>query len=237
MNRIYLGVDVSKKMLDAAVAYDEEAESLGSFPNNAEGYAQLKQKVLEHGGKECSIHLVIEPTGVYHLELVAYAYEEEWQVSLPNPQIVRVWARGQGVRVKLDSIDARTLAMYGFKEEPKPQQPLAAEVQALDELLHRQDDLEKMLTQERNRLHSHQRRPNPAPQVTDSIEALIGSLEQALADVEQAIEEHLKNFAALDRQRRLLLKVPGIGKKSVLRILVFLHRWDARTSGLGDAKG
>lgn len=237
MHRIYLGVDVSKKTLDAAVAYDKEAESLGAFPNSAEGYAQLKQKVLEQQGKECPMHLVIEPTGVYHLELLAYAFEEGWLVSLPNPQIVRVWAKGQGLRVKLDSIDARTLANYGCKEDPKPQQSLPAEVQTLDELLHRQDDLEKMLTQERNRLHSHQRRPHPTPQVTDSIEALIGSLEQALAEVEQAIRQHLKEFADLDRQRRLLLKVPGIGNKSVLYILVFLHRWDARTSGLGDGKG
>lgn len=237
MSCLYLGVDVSKKTLDAAIANGQEAESFGSFPNLPEGYTLLKQRLAEQTDKESVIHLVIEPTGSYHLDFVAYAYAEGWLVSLPNPQIVRVWARGQGQRGKTDPIDARTLANYGRKEEPRPQQPLPAEVEALDELLRRRDDLEKMLTQERNRLHSHQRRPHPTPQVTDSIDGIITTLEQAIADIEEAIREHVKQFSDLDQQRRLLLEIPGIGNKSVLPILVFLQRWEARTAGLGDSKG
>lgn len=237
MNSVRLGVDISKSRLDAAYANGQGVETLGSFPNTPKGFALLKQQLAEQIGREQQVHLILEPTGSYHLSLVAFAHEHKWLVSLPNPQVVREWARGQGQRAKTDPIDARLLASYGAKEEPSPQQPLPPEVEALDELLHRQEDLKKMLAQERNRLHSHQRRPHPAAHVADSIEALIRTLEQALADVEEAIREHLKEFSLLDHQRRLLLKVPGIGDRSVLSILIFLYRWDARTCGLGDAKG
>jgi len=237
MDNIYLGVDVSKDRLDAAFADGRAVETLGSFPNSSKGFALLKRRLMEKIEPNRQVHLVIEPTGSYHLSFVAFAHHQRWPVSLPNPQVVREWARGQGQRAKTDQVDARLLASYGIKEEPHSQQPLSPEVEALDELLHRQEDLKKMLRQERNRLHSLQRRPHPSPAVVDSVEALMGMLEQALVEVEEAIQEHLKEFPLLDRQRRLLLRVPGIGDKSVLPILVFLYRWDARTSGLGDAKG
>ncbi len=237
MSTIFLGIDVSKNNLDAAFHDDQKVKTLGKFTNRPKGIAQLERRLAATISPGDQIHLIVEPTGSYHLSLVAYAHQQGWVVSLPNPQVVREWARGQGQRAKTDQIDARLLASYGAKEKPSPQQPLSPEVEALDELLHRQEDLKKMLTQERNRLHSHQQRPYPMAAVIDSIETHIRSLEQALAEVEQATHDHLKEFPHLDQQRRLLLKVPGIGDKSVLPILVFLYRWDARTSGLGDGKG
>lgn len=237
MRTVQVGVDVAKEQLDVAVVAGQGAESLGHFPNTVTGYARLKARLGQVVGQATQVHLILEPTGSYHLSVVAFAQAQGWWVSLPNPQVVRAWARGHGQRAKTDTVDARLLASYGAQAKPTPQQPLPAEVEALHELRQRQADLQKMLTQERNRLHSQQRRPQPVAEVTQSIETLIGTLEQALAEVEQLIQDHLKTFAHLDQQRRRLLKVPGIGPKSVLAILVFLYRWDARTAGLGDAKG
>jgi transposase len=233
----YLGIDVSHKRLDVAVQTAQGLNDLGRFTNDAAGYAQLRQAVLSHCGAGPSLHLIIEPTGSYHLSLLGFAYDQGWLVSLPNPQVVREWVRGQGQRAKTDRIDARLLALYGAKETPPPQAALPAAVEELDELLHRRDDLEKMLQQERNRRHSLQNRPRPSEPVMRSIEELIRTLEEALAEVEQTIQEHVKRTTTLRQQRQHLLQVPGIGEKSVLPILVFLYRWQARTVGLGTAKG
>lgn len=237
MGTVHLGVDVSKSCLDAAFTADQSPENLGQYTNTPTGFVDLKRQLAQAVQGAHQVHLIIEPTGSYHLAFVAFAHEQGWQVSLPNPQVVREWARGQGQRAKTDQVDARLLSLYGSKEEPSPQQPVPPEVELLDELLQRQEDLQKMAAQERNRLHSHHRRPHPSASVGQSIEALIRTLEQALADVEEMIRDHLKQFTRLDQQRRLLLKVPGIGDKSVLSLLVFLYRWDARTCGLGTAKG
>jgi transposase len=233
---LYVGIDTSKEQLDVAVHDGQTLQSLGTFPNDPTGFTQLGEQLTKHAAGR-PIHLVIEPTGSYHLGMVAYAHDQDWNVSLPNPQVVREWSRGQGQRAKTDQIDARLLASYGAKEEPRAQHPLPPEVEDLDELLHRQDDLQKMLTQERNRLHSLQRRPHATTPVTQSLETVIEALEKALKEVEAAIQAHLQAFPHLAQQRRHLLKVPGIGEKSVLPILVFLYRWDAHSAGQGDAKG
>lgn len=237
MATVYLGIDTSKSKLDVALHTNQVVTDLGQVANQPKGYAQLTRQLADEIGAGKQVHLILEPTGSYHLALVAYAYQQGWVVSLPNPQVVREWAKGQGQRAKTDRIDARLLASYGAKEQPTPQQPLPPEVEELNELLHRQEDLQKMLSQERNRLHSLQRRPHPSAPVIDSVQEMIAVLEKALDELEAQIRQHLQRYAHLNQQRRLLLQVPGIGDKSVLPILVFLYRWQARTSGLGTAKG
>ena len=122
-------------------------------------------------------------------------------------------------------------------ERPHPQQPLLPEVEELAALLKRKEDLKKMLLQECNRLDCLKRSPRPVSSVIGSVEALIHTLECALEELEQTIRDHVKQSTQLHEQQQHLLTVPGIGDKSVLPILVFLHRWEARTSGAGTAKG
>lgn len=237
---VYIGVDVSRQTLDVSMCMGSASElttELGQFANTPAGFKQLKRRLHKACGPETICHLILEPTGSYHLALVAFANEQDWRVSLPNPQLVREWAKGQGQRAKTDRIDGDLLSRFGAKEKPAPQEPLPPEVEELDELLHRQDDLEKMLQQERNRLHSLERRPRPSRAVIRSVKKSIQSLERALEEVKRAIKEHLRQHPQLKHDYHLLLQVPGIGEKTVLPILVFLHRWQCRTGGQGDAKG
>jgi len=237
MKVLYIGSDVSKKELDVALRGNEIEKSCGQIANSPFGYKKLNKLVAPYIEAGYEIHLVAEPTGTYHLRLVAHAYEQGWNVSLPNPVLVRLWSKGQGHRVKTDKIDARTLASYGYKESPNSEQPLPEHVQQLDMLIRRKDDIEKSLRQERNRLESFEQRPTVCSAVCDSILTTIEFHENALEQIDQQIQAHLKLHPDLKHQKTLLLSVSGVGKKGVLKLLVFLHRWDARTSGLGDAKG
>ena len=107
-----------------------------------------------------TLHLVVEPTGGYELPLVAFAYEQGWAVSLPNPRQVRDWAKGMGQRAKHDRQSARLLARYGATCRPQPQIPaLATEVSELDSLLKRRQDLQDLLQQEKNRQQEWAGRP------------------------------------------------------------------------------
>lgn len=230
---LYVGVDVGKRTLVAAVCRAECAMDLGSFENRTHGIRQLLAAVERQAGAE-SVHLVVEPTGSYHLALMAAAYDQGWQVSLPNPQRVREWANGLGRRAKTDTLDARTLARYGLHCRPSAQKPLPAEVADLEKLLRRKEELEQMLQQERQR----QATLGPQPTaVNESLKQMGEALEQALRDMEAAIEELLHQQPKLVQQRRQLLSVPGIGVRNVLHILVLLYRWDAYTAGQGTAKG
>lgn len=237
MKILYIGCDVSKKSFEVSFHATDLEKSIGELTNNKNGYAKLRTKANAYVKKGHQIHLVAEPTGTYHLGLINYAHEQEWIVSLPNPSIVRQWAKGQGNRAKTDKIDARMLAAYGFKEEPAPQLPLPEHVEELDIMLRRQIDIEKSIRQERNRLESFNQRKISPQSAHQSILATIAFHQAQLLEIEAAIKLHLKQHPDLAQQRKFLLTVPGIGLKGVLKILVLLYRWDARTSGQGDSNG
>ena len=82
MCTIWLGVDMGKGSFVAAVCADDEVV-LGSFSNDPSGFAALAQQ-LASCATAADLHLVVEPTSGYELALVAFAYEQDWQVSLPR---------------------------------------------------------------------------------------------------------------------------------------------------------
>ena len=100
-----------------------------------------------------SLAFVIEPTNIYHEQLVQFLHSKGTTVYLVNPGRVRKFAEGIGILSKNDVIDADLLARYGLMAknlivfEPAPQ-----EVNDLRSLLNRLDVLEKNLRRELNRL-------------------------------------------------------------------------------------
>jgi transposase len=114
---------------------------------------------------------------------------------------------------------------------------LPAELNELELVLRRKEDLEKLLRQERNRQHALGGRAGVPAAVGRSLERIIGALEQELAELEQTIKRHLGQPAELRNAAKRLQSVPGIGAKNVLWVLVLVARFSTLTDGLGDAKG
>jgi transposase len=239
MERVASGVDMSKASFAGAVWVAGRAIELGKFDNNPGGFAALQHALQREQAAQgaSEIHLVVEPTGGYALSLVAFAYEQGWAVSLPNPRQVREWAKGMGKRAKTDRVDAQLLAQFAAERRPPAQPPLAAEVTELNNLLERRSDLETMLRQEKNRLGELRNRPGVPQSVLTNLEQMIHALENALQEIEAAIQQHLQDHADLDEHRQRLLTIPGIGPKNVLPLLVLLLRWHTLTHGQGSDKG
>ncbi len=61
----FLGVDVGKTTLVAAIWQDGTGTVVGSFPNTEEGFAALATALPPR----TSVRLVLEPTGGYELAL------------------------------------------------------------------------------------------------------------------------------------------------------------------------
>ena len=99
-----------------------------------------------------SLAFVIEPTNIYHEQLVQFLHSNGTTVYMVNPGRVRKFAEGIGILSKNDVIDADLLARYGLMAknlivfEPAPQ-----EANDLRSLLNRLDVLEKNLRRELNR--------------------------------------------------------------------------------------
>lgn len=239
METLCVGVDIAKASFVAAYCWQGQGKMLGSFPNTPAGFAALAQALREVQAT-CStsqIHLIMEPTGGYELPLASFALQQGWQISLPNPRHIRDWAKGIGRRAKTDPQDALLLARYGAERQPKHWRPLPAEVAELEHLLRRKDDLEQLLRQERNRQQALRQRPGLPSAVPDSLERVIGTLEEELAAIEAAIKEQLRAHPDLQASVKRLRTVPGIGPKNVVWLLVVLTRWHTLTEGQGDSRG
>jgi transposase len=236
MEPLWLGIDIGKATFVAAVMKGHEALELGEFVNDRAGFVALADAVQAEVSAATIVHVVLEPTGGYEQAAVAFIYEQGWQVSLPNPKQVRDWAKGTGTRAKTDRQDAKVLARYGATRRPASHPPLAQEVNEMDSLLKRRQDLEQMLQQEKNRLQQLSGRPGIAGAVIPSLEEVIKLLEEALETVNQAIKDHLTQHECMRRELKRLLALPGIGDKVGLSLLVLLHRWQTLTGGDGSAK-
>ena len=236
---LIVGIDIAKKDFAAAYRVGEVETELGKFANDATGYRLLQDALGRAGAQQglSETQLVLEATGGYEAALMAYAYEQGWGISMPNPKQVRDWAKGVGYRVKTDRVDARILAHYGVERDPPLRPQLAVEVSQLDSLLKRRQDLEQALQKEQTRLSEMTGRPGMAPQVAQSLEQVIDALTEALVGIQQAIDELCQQHDSLQQNMVRLVALPGVGPKVVLPLLVKLLQWQNITAAAGDASG
>lgn len=240
-----VGVDVAKATLEAAVWQEGHAVQLGSFAQTLAGWVALREAVatvqaatvLPRSAHE-PVAVVLEPTGGYELAFALWARQQPgWQVHRPNPARVRAWARSQGLRAKTDRQDALVLARFGAQAALPVWQPLASEVSELDQLLRRRDEVADWLQRERRRREQLGGRPDASPTVRTSLERLLTTLEEELADLERAIAEQVQRHASLQTSQERLRSVPGVGTRVVLPLLVACERYHALAGEHGTSKG
>ena len=237
MEKLIVGIDVSKKHLDVAYWQDNKAIFLGKFTNDASGYQTIVQKVENiKGGESKGIFLVMEPTGGYEQPFAHFAYSLNWQVSLPNPKQVKDWIRSTGRRAKTDKIDALMLAGYGAAQNPLTWKPLSEEVAQLESMHSRLQVLKDMLAGEKNQWESFQYKVVSHPIVSQNLQDNIGSLESQIKTLEKAIQEHYKNHPRLDKQRKEMKTVNGVGNQLANVMVVAMNRFDTLTESQGTSK-
>jgi len=238
MDHVFVGIDIAKLTFEVAVHGPAGDSRWGAFANTPTGFEQWRARLcalLE--AYPAQVVVVLEPTGGYELALAGFAAEQGWLVSRPNALRVHDWLKSQGRRAKSDGLDADGLARYGAAQPLAAWKPLPLVYSQLESLLQRQEDLEKMLQQERNRQAALALKAGTAALVARNLATVLASLEQAYAEIQTAIQAHVKAHATLQTKVRRLRTVPGVGAKSVLFVLVLLARWDTLTDGAGQAKG
>ena len=102
--------------------------------------------------------------------------------------------------------DAAMLARLGAERRLEPGTILAAEREELRALVQRRDQLKRMETQEKNRLHD-----DPPPLVADDIRAVLADLARRVAAFDKAIAAHVARHPGLAEANGLLRSIPGVG--------------------------
>jgi transposase len=212
--RHVLGVDVSKAKLDV-VLRSLPAGKLRSkvVKNVSAGFAELKlwldkQEVTE-------LHVCMEATGTYWESVAEFLADAGYTVSVVNPAQIKAYGASLQVRTKTDAVDARLIAEFCATQSPAPWQAPSASIRELRALVARRDALLEMRTQEHNRYLVAQ------PAVRQGIKAHLEHLDQAIAEIERAIEQHIDNDPGLKSQQQLLDSIPGLGIKTIPLLLAY----------------
>lgn len=210
-----LGIDVAKAKFDVALLWPAGKFKSKVFANNANGFGQLDAWLAKQS--VTSLCACMEATGVYWEALAEHLVDAGHQVSVINPARIKAFGTSQGVRTKTDKVDARLIATFCRRISPEPWQAPSV---ALRALVLRRQALDKMRTQEHNRLQVAHRA------VRDSIDTLIAGLDEQIAEVERKIRDLIDQDPDLREQFKLLDSVPALGQKTIALLLsYFSEHW------------
>ena len=136
---VFVGIDVSKAVLDIAVAPTGETWSVA---NSTEGMQQLVRKL----GEISPSLIVLEATGGLERRAVAALAGASLPVVAVNPRQVRDFAKATGQLAKTDAIDAAVLAHFADRIRPKVRPLRDEETQELEALVVRRRQVVDMIT-------------------------------------------------------------------------------------------
>lgn len=197
MNKVYIGIDVSKDSLDIAI---HGVKNLMRVKNDQIGI----QKVVRLATKRNAALVCFEASGGYEMPLYIALSEAGVPCAPLNPRQVRDFARSMGKLAKTDTIDARIIAHFastipGLKSRPVP------DTQGLKEIMTRRNQLVEMITMETNRLRGINQ------DLRISIQAHIAWLKQQLDDLDRMLRTCIDQVSAYREKDDILQSTPGIG--------------------------
>jgi transposase len=199
MDKIIVGIDVSKDRLDVVVRPSGE---MFAVDRNAAGVEKLAARL-----RELSPHIVaLEATGGFETVVAAGLGGAELPVAVVNPVQVRAFAKAIGQRAKTDPIDAGVIAHFAEATNLEPRPLPDEQTRLLADLVGRRRQIIAMIGAERQR---EQRLT--APRLRKSIARLVKALEKELASLDADIDDAVQGSPAWRTKEELLTSAPGIG--------------------------
>ena len=201
----FVGIDVSKAQLDAAVRPTGKRWTL---PYDQTGIEGLIPQIVD---LEPAL-VLLEATGGLELPLVAALAAAALPVVVVNPRQVRDFAKATGTLAKTDTLDAGVLAHFADAVRPEVRPLKDAETQVLNSLTARRRQVMTMLVSGKNRLGT------AIGAVSPRIEAHIAWLEQELSDLDKGLGQTLRRSPVWREKDDLLRTVPGAGEQISLTL-------------------
>jgi len=196
----FVGIDVSKAVLDVAVRPAGDAWSVANSP---EGIAQLVDRLREIAPKL----IVLEASGGLERRAIAALAGARLPVVAVNPRQVRDFAKATGRLAKTDAIDAEVLALFAERIRPEVRPLPDEETQELQALVVRRRQVVDMITAEKNRLSA----APPSKRVRTAIGKTIKWLQKQLEEIDNDLDGAVRKSPAWREKDDLLNSVKGVG--------------------------
>lgn len=222
MTEIIIGADISKDHIDLYRLPDGDRLRVS---NDGKGFAAI----LGWIGNTPVARVVYEPTGAYHRAFERFMLTRSLPVSKVNPRQARRFAEAIGKLAKTDRADAGMLAQFGMLLNPRLLSPDAASFSELKELHAARLALVKDRTAAKNRGKNITQ-----PLLKRQNTARLKQIEAQLAQVEQAITDHIAIDESLKARFDILVSIPGLSKITAFTLLIEmpeLRKLDEKAAG------
>lgn len=223
---IFVGVDISKKSLDVALTRDGEAFTLlKPLSNDKSGFCRLLMQLKDLSSNEADFHICFESTGIYSVPLAHFLdknSESKW--SLVNPMQVKSFRKASLIRTKTDTVDAKAIASFALKTEPRQTVLKDSSLIELRAYCHQKDFLISQKTQYLNQLESVR-----IPSLIQSSNTLIRAIDRQISKIEASIDQLIESHDDIGTDIALLESISGIGKQTATMLLTeLLEETDTR---------
>lgn len=205
----YVGIDVAKAELVVATT-----QLRAVFARDPAGLDRLVAWLRELGP---GVHVVLEASGGYEREVVAWLQACDIAVSVVNAGWVRNFARSQGRLAKTDRIDARVLVDFAAANAPRLCAPVSPAQQKLTDLVRARQQLVTVRTLLQNQLE-HTRELL----ARRSQEELVELTTTRIRRLEKAVAQLIAATPQLSAKAKKLTAVPGIGLTTAALLLAEL---------------
>jgi transposase len=195
---IYVGIDVSKAILDVAIG---QAGEFWQVKNNQKGIEKLVKRLSEIS----PILVVLESTGGYEFSAAKALYVAGISVAVVNPSRVREFAKSIGQLAKTDKIDARLIALFAERVKPALSRLPDEDEQHLTALVRRRRQLLEMRTAEINR------RDRTHHTMQAQLQSHIDWLTTEIDALNQEIDDFIDQHPLWSQKDEVLQSAPGVG--------------------------
>jgi len=207
---VFVGIDVSKDQLDIAI---RPGEVRFRESNNDSGIQALIARLLSLKPQL----ILLEATGGYEILAAASLRQAGLPAHIINPRQVRDFARSSGRLAKTDKIDAAVLAHFAEALKPDLRPWPDEQQQELAALMSRRRQLVEMMVMEKNRLSM-----TFSPRVRRSLQTNLQYLKEQLKELEQDLDDFIRQSPIWLEKDQLLQSVPGVGPLTSQSLLAWV---------------
>jgi len=211
-----VGIDVSKKKLDAALLAGGKLK-YKVVENSAKGYADLVVWLRKQDVVIEDIHACMESTGVYSEPVALGLLALGLKVSMVNPTQIKGFGQSENIRNKNDRADAGVIARYCATMRPPLWQAPSPELRHLRSLTDREAVLKDMRQQEANRLEAYTFANDVAMQA--DARRLIAIFDEEIKRLGIEVDDHIDRHPDLKRDVDLMTSIPGLGRVTAAKVI------------------
>ncbi|MGK7370985.1 MAG: IS110 family transposase [Candidatus Halalkalibacterium sp. M3_1C_030] len=230
LTRLGCGLDISKQDIYACfggIRKDGTYVIKGSrkFENTPSGIKQfllwLNKKLAKYNpSSKLPFQVVMEPTGVYHEDLLGKAYEAGLPVCVVLAQRVKYYLLSVGQINKTDTVDAKGICRMACELKQNLWKPCSPNIMQLRSALRHRKSLVDSQVRHKNQLHARKHSNWSGPFEEKSLRRMIKMIDKEINVIEKEINRlYMQDEVLRNRLQKIIDSVHGLGMISALTVV------------------